>query len=247
VNRNQFAVAVRSYNGDRYVKGFPTWDHFVSMLFCHLAQAKSLREISAGLRSSLGKLSHMGVRKAPIHSTLADANEHRDWRIYQRIFFDVLALARSGWDGKRKVRIKSKLYSIDAELGENASGVLYALGGASGGLALYMDKGELVYEYNMMVIERYKARSQEKLAAGRHRIEVNTTIAKPGAPADVIIKADGKEMARTTVKRTVPAALTASESFDVGVDLGSRVSLDYFDRRPFKFNGKIEQVRVELR
>ena len=114
VNRNQFAVAVRSYNGDRYVKGFPTWDHFVSMLFCHLAQAKSMREISAGLRSSLGKLSHMGVRKAPIHSTLAYANEHRDWRIYQRIFFDVLALARSGWDGKRKVRIKSKLYSIDA-------------------------------------------------------------------------------------------------------------------------------------
>jgi hypothetical protein len=111
VNRNQFAVAVRSYTGDRYVKGFPTWDHFVSMLFCHLAQAKSLREISAGLRSSLGKLSPMGVRKAPIHSTLAYANEHRDWRIYQRVFFDVLALARSGWDGKRKVRIKSKLYA----------------------------------------------------------------------------------------------------------------------------------------
>jgi arylsulfatase A-like enzyme len=136
---------------------------------------------------------------------------------------------------------------IDAELGENATGVLYALGGASGGLTLYMDKGELVYEYNMMVIERYKARSQEKLSAGRHRIEVDTAIAKPGAPADVVIKVDGKEVARTTVKRTVPAAFTASESFDVGVDLGSPVSLDYFDRRPFRFNGKIEQVKVELK
>ena len=49
---------------------------------------------------------------------------------------------------------------IDAELGENASGVLYALGGASGGLALYMDEGHLVYEYNMMIIERYTARSK---------------------------------------------------------------------------------------
>jgi arylsulfatase A-like enzyme len=136
---------------------------------------------------------------------------------------------------------------IDAELGENASGVLYALGGASGGLTLYMDQGELVYEYNMMVIERYKARSQEKLSAGRHRIEVDTTIAKPGAPAEVAIRADGKEVARTTVKRTVPAAFTASETFDVGVDLGSPVSLDYFDRRPFRFNGKIDSVRVDLR
>ena len=47
------------------------------------------------------------------------------------------------------------------------------------------------------------------------------------------------------VKRTVPAAFTASESFDVGVDLGSPVSLDYFDRRPFRFNGKIEKVEVK--
>ena len=48
------------------------------------------------------------------------------------------------------------------------------------------------------------------------------------------------------MKRTVPAAFTASESFDVGVDLGSPVSLDYFDRRPFRFNGTITSVDVEL-
>ena len=134
---------------------------------------------------------------------------------------------------------ESNHVTIDAELGENASGVLYALGGASGGLTLYMDKGELVYEYNMMIIERYIARSKDKLAPGKHRIEVDTTIAKPGAPAEVVLKVDGKEVARTTVKRTVPAAFTASETFDVGVDLGSPVSLDYFDRRPFPFDGKI--------
>ena len=49
------------------------------------------------------------------------------------------------------------------------------------------------------------------------------------------------------VKRTVPAAFSASETFDVGVDLGSPVSLDYFDRRPFRFDGAIEDVRVELK
>jgi len=142
---------------------------------------------------------------------------------------------------------ESNHVTVDAEFGENASGVLYALGGASGGLSLFMDQGQLVYEYNMMVIERYVARSQEKLSPGKHRIEVGTTIAKPGAPAEVVLQVDGQELARTTVKRTVPAAFTASETFDVGIDLGSPVSLDYFDRRPFAFDGKIEKVLVTLK
>ena len=65
--------------------------------------------------------------------------------------------------------------------------------------------------------------------------------------ADIVLSVDGNEVARTAVKMTVPAAFTASETFDVGVDLGSPVSRDYFDRRPFKFSGKIEKVRVELK
>jgi arylsulfatase A-like enzyme len=142
---------------------------------------------------------------------------------------------------------ESNHVTVEADLGENASGVLYALGGASGGLALYMDKGQLVYEYNMMIIERYTARTQEKLALGKHTIEVVTTIAKPGAPAEVVLAVDGKEVARTTVQRTVPAAFTASETFDVGVDLGSPVSVDYFDRRPFRFDGTIAAVNVQLK
>jgi hypothetical protein len=68
-----------------------------------------------------------------------------------------------------------------------------------------------------------------------------------GAPGEVVLTVDGAEVARTTVKRTVPAAFTASETLDVGVDLGSPVSLDYFDRAPFAFNGKIDQMLVELR
>ncbi|NVO13531.1 MAG: arylsulfatase [Rhodoplanes sp.] len=142
---------------------------------------------------------------------------------------------------------ESNHVTIDAELGTDASGVLYALGGASGGLTLYMDKGTLVYEYNMMVIERTVAKSDRPLGPGRHRIEVDTTIAKPGAPAEVSLVVDGREVARTTVSRTVPAAFTASETFDVGIDLGSPVSLDYFDRRPFRFDGTIATVDVRLK
>jgi arylsulfatase len=135
---------------------------------------------------------------------------------------------------------------VEADIGEAASGVLYALGGFSGGLTLFMDKGELVYEYNMMAIERYAARSRGKLAPGKRRIEIDTAIPSPGGPAEVSLKVDGVEVGSVTVRRTVPAAFTASESFDVGVDLGSPVSPAYFERRPFKFEGRIEQVHVTL-
>ncbi len=74
---------------------------------------------------------------------------------------------------------ESSTVTIDAELGANASGVLYALGGSGGGLALYMDKGHLVYEYNMMIIERYIARSAKVVPAGKHQIVVTTHAAKP--------------------------------------------------------------------
>ncbi len=143
----------------------------------------------------------------------------------------------------------SNTVTIDLECGAEASGVLYAMGGAGGGLTCYMDQGHLVFEYNLMIIDRSIAKSAEKIAAGKHTIVVNTTLKapKPGAPADILLTVDGKEVARTTVKMTVPAAFTASESFDVGTDLGSTVSRDYFEQRPFKFNGEIGRVEVSLK
>ena len=60
----------------------------------------------------------------------------------------------------------------------------------------------------------------------------------------MVLKVNGKEVAHVTVKRTVPGAFTASETLDVGMDLGSPVSPDYFDRAPFKFEGNIEKMAV---
>jgi arylsulfatase len=142
---------------------------------------------------------------------------------------------------------RSNTVTIDLEVGENATGTLYALGGASGGLTCYMDDGYLIYEYNLMIIERYVARSKEKLMPGKHTIIVDTTLAKPAAPATILLSVDGKEVAKVTTKRTVPLAFTASETFDVGTDLGSPVSREYADRRPFRFTGKIEKVEVTLK
>ncbi len=83
-------------------------------------------------------------------------------------------------------------------------------------VTLFMDNGKLVYEYNMLIIERYNVESAKKIPTGKHIIEVLTTIAKPGAPAEIVITVDGKEYAKGEVKRTVPVAFTASETFDVG-------------------------------
>jgi arylsulfatase len=144
--------------------------------------------------------------------------------------------------GKRSNRVV-----IDAELDDQASGVLYALGGSSGGVTLYLDRGVLHYEYNMLIIERTRLRSAAPIAAGKHQIEVTETIPKPGAAAEVVITVDGQETAKGIVVRTVPGAFTASETFDVGVDLGSPVSPDYSQKAPFRFGGTIRQVTVELR
>jgi arylsulfatase len=141
---------------------------------------------------------------------------------------------------------QSNKIEIDLEVPANASGVLYALGGSGGGVTLYMDQGRLVYLYNMMIIEQYSARSAEPLAAGKHKIEIITTITGPAKPGTVSLLVDGKEAGRADLKRTVPAAFSASETFDVGADLGSTVALDYYDRRPFEFPGKIEKVTVRL-
>jgi arylsulfatase len=142
---------------------------------------------------------------------------------------------------------KSNTVTIDLEVGANAGGVLYALGGAAGGLTCYLDDGYIVYEYNLFIIERYVAQSKERLTAGKHTIVVETTLAKPGAPLTAVIQVDGKEVAKVTTKRSVPAAFSASESFDVGIDMGSPVSREYFDRAPFELDGHIAEVRVALK
>jgi arylsulfatase A-like enzyme len=141
----------------------------------------------------------------------------------------------------------SNRVEIDVDVNDGASGVLYALGGSSGGVTLYMDQGHLFYLYNMMIIEQYSARSAAPIAAGRHRIEVVTEISGPGKAGTATLLVDGAEVGKANLERTVPAAFTASETFDVGIDLGAPVAEAYAERRPFEFDGAIRTVRVELK
>jgi len=113
-SRQDFTRAVMETGAERHAKGFTCWDQFVAMVFCQLGQAKSLREICGGLASCLGKLKHLGVQSAPNRSTLSYANEHRPWRLYEHVFYQLLDRCQSLADGKKKFRFKNKLFSLDA-------------------------------------------------------------------------------------------------------------------------------------
>jgi hypothetical protein len=112
--REQFQQAVNQHAGDRHARGFTCWGQFVAMLFCQLGQAKSLREICNGLMAIEGKLKHLGIGTAPNKSTLAYANEHRPWEVYQTLFEQLLGKCYSVAQGKKKFRFKNKLLSLDS-------------------------------------------------------------------------------------------------------------------------------------
>lgn len=115
VDRNDFERAVRRHDAERASKGFTCWDQLVSMLFCQLGAANSLREIHGGLATAMGKLVHLGMRKAPPRSTLSYANEHRPWELYQDVFYSVLGQCSALAAAKgRKFRFKNPLRSLDA-------------------------------------------------------------------------------------------------------------------------------------
>src|SRR5258708_35674410 len=79
----KFEQAVKKHKAERHARGFTCRGQFVSMLFCQLGAARSLREICNGLAASEGKLKHLGIPSAPNRSTLAYANQHRPWELYQ--------------------------------------------------------------------------------------------------------------------------------------------------------------------
>jgi len=113
--RDEFHRAVKRTQAERHARGFTCWGQFVAMLFCHLGRAHSLREITGGLKSCEGKLKHLGIT-APGRSTLAYANEHRPWSLYQELFLTLLHRLRDKGMGKKRFRFKNKLVSLDSTI-----------------------------------------------------------------------------------------------------------------------------------
>ena len=115
LDRSIFKNLVKIHKTDKHQKGFDSWSHLVSMLFCQFAKSQSLRDISNGLRSATGNLNHLGNVHAPTKSNLSYQNQHRSWELFQDYYYALVkSLGQQAGFKQSKFRIKSKIFLLDA-------------------------------------------------------------------------------------------------------------------------------------
>src|SRR5437667_2120041 len=90
LDRLKFNKLVAEKQTDKHQKGYNSWTHLVSMLFCQFAKSQSVRDISNGLRSATGNLNHLGIQKAPSKSTISYQNKHRNWELFKDYYYLML-------------------------------------------------------------------------------------------------------------------------------------------------------------
>jgi hypothetical protein len=111
----EFQKCVGRYRGDSHGRGFSCRDQYLAMAFAQLTYRESLRDIEACLRSMSGKLYHMGFRGRVARSTLADANESHDWRIYADFAQVLIGIARPLYaQDPIGVDLDQSLYALDS-------------------------------------------------------------------------------------------------------------------------------------
>jgi len=111
----EFRKCVNRYQGNYYIKTFSCFDQFLCMAFAQLTYRESLRDIEACLRSMQNKLYHMGIRSNVSRSTLSDANEKRDWRIYADFAQVLIYIARGLYiNDEFGVELDNTVYALDS-------------------------------------------------------------------------------------------------------------------------------------
>ena len=115
LDRNKFSNLVVQRQTDKHQKGYNSWTHLVSMLFCQFAKSQSVRDISNGLRSATGNLNHLNIEKAPSKSTISYQNKHRDWKLFKDYYYDLYkSLGQHKGFKQSKFKIKSKIFLLDS-------------------------------------------------------------------------------------------------------------------------------------
>src|SRR5690554_7329910 len=115
LDRLSFNKIVKERQTDKHSKGFNSWTHLVSMLFCQFAKSQSVRDISNGLRSATGNLNHLGINKAPSKSTISYQNQRRDWELFKEYYYKLLeTLGQQAYQKRVKFTIKSKIFLLDS-------------------------------------------------------------------------------------------------------------------------------------
>ena len=112
--RYDFQRIVKKYKGDYRTRHFKCWNQMACMIFAHIRQEDSLRDIDIALNAHAGKLYHMGIQQCP-KSTLADANERRDYRIYEELAKLLMQRARREYAGTDlAIDVDNAVYALDA-------------------------------------------------------------------------------------------------------------------------------------
>jgi len=112
--RYEFQRIVNKYQGDYRTKHFKCWDQLACMMFAHIRQEDSLRDIDIALNAHAAKLYHIGIQQCP-RSTLADANERRDYRIYEEFAKSLMQRARRHYaQTELAVEVDNAVYALDA-------------------------------------------------------------------------------------------------------------------------------------
>jgi len=115
LDTSKFKKLVKSHQSDKHQKGFDSWSHLVSMLFCQFANSQSVRDISNGLRSATGNLNHLGMLKAPSKSTVSYQNKNRSWELFRDYYYVLLkSLGQQAQMKRANFKIKSKIFLLDA-------------------------------------------------------------------------------------------------------------------------------------
>lgn len=114
IPRHQFETLVRNHNGDRYVKRFSCWNQLTTLLYAQASGKESLREIEQGLAVNDMRLYHLGL-PAIKRSTLADANQTRDYEIFEALFYKLLSRCQD-LTPKHKFRFNNPLFTLDATI-----------------------------------------------------------------------------------------------------------------------------------
>ncbi|MHB9879970.1 arylsulfatase [Pacificimonas sp. ICDLI1SI03] len=142
---------------------------------------------------------------------------------------------------------KSWRITADIELGDDpANGVLVTQGGKFGGYALYLINGQPVFTYNAIPPRVYSIRSEERIGAGRHRLEMHFAFdGEPSGGGDVTLSVDGRDVASGRVGATLPIWISHTDGFDVGTDTITAINDDYRVRQS-DFSGNLRRLEVRI-
>jgi len=114
LDRSKFKKLVHEKQTDKHNKGYTSWTHLVSMLFCQFTKSQSVRDISNGLRSAAGNLNHLGIDKAPSKSAISYQNKNLNWEVFRDFNYQLLqSLGQHPSFKQTKFRIKSKIFLFD--------------------------------------------------------------------------------------------------------------------------------------